>query len=289
MVRSLVLRGALAGAVAGIVASVYSLLVAEPLVSAGIDYESARDEASDALAVAAGQAPAEAGPDVVSRGVQSTVGIATGVVGLGIALGLVLALAFALYLGRAGRIAPRRLALLLAAGGFGALYAVPFLKYPANPPSIGHESTISDRTGLYLVMVVSSVVVAVLAAVVGQRLAPRCGNWTATLLAGAGFVVVVGVIGGLLPSLGELAANVAAYGPQATETPQPLTDAAGRIVLGGFDADLLYEFRLSSIITQLLLWGVLGLVFAPLAERVVSSRPTTTAPVAAEPDAAPVG
>jgi predicted cobalt transporter CbtA len=76
----------------------------------------------------------------------------------------------------------------------------------------------------------------------------------------------------LLPSLGELAANVTSYGEHATETPQPLTDPAGRIVFPGFDADLLYSFRLASLATQAVLWTVLGLVFAPLAERVVAPR-----------------
>jgi hypothetical protein len=53
-----------------------------------------------------------------------------------------------------------------------------------------------------------------------------------------------------------------------TETPQPLTDPSGKIVYPGFDADLLYRFRLYSAGAQILLWGVLGVGFAPLAERV---------------------
>ncbi len=34
-----------------------------------------------------------------------------------------------------------------------------------------------------------------------------------------------------------------------------------------FPADLLWDFRLSSLITQVALWGVLGAVFAVLADR----------------------
>ena len=274
MVRSLVLRGAGAGAVAGLVAFVYALVVAEPLVSAAIDYEGAREEASDALR---GIVPAEEGPDLVDRGVQSTLGIGVGLVALGIAFGVLLALAFALFLGRSGRLRPRALGLLLAAGGFVTLYAVPFLKYPANPPAVSADDTIGDRTGLYLIMVVASVAVAVLAAVLGRRLAARAGTFTAALLAGGAFVVVMTAVGLLLPALGELTANVVANGPRATETPGPLLDGSGSIAFPGFDPDLLYDFRLASVVTQGILWAVLGAIFAPMAELVVAP-PSTTPP-----------
>jgi hypothetical protein len=74
----------------------------------------------------------------------------------------------------------------------------------------------------------------------------------------------------LLPSLGELSANVQQYGHHATETPLPLIDPKGRIVYPGFPADVLFSFRFYSVAAQLLLWGSLGLVFAPLAERLLA-------------------
>ena len=286
MMKSLVLRGAGAGAIGGLAAFVVARLAAEPLIGQAIDYEDARDDAADALARAAGQAPEAAGPDIFSRGVQSTVGLGVGTVALGVGLGLLVALTFALCVGRVGRVGSRALALLVAAAGFVTLYAIPFLKYPATPPSVGHESTISDRSGLYLLMVLVSLVTVAGAVVVGRRLAARLGTWNATLAAAGGAIVVLGVVMALLPSLGELTANVTAYGQHATETPQPLTDPAGRIVFPGFDADLLYSFRLASLATQAVLWTVLGLVFAPLAQRVVApdEHPATTdvpAPVSA--------
>ncbi len=271
MVRALVLRGAGAGAVAGLLAFVFAWIFAEPLVARAIDYEGGREEAMNALAVAAGQAPAESGADVVSREVQGSVGLGAGIVLLGAAFGLLLALAFCLYQGRAGRLRPRTLVMLLAGAGFATLYLVPFLKYPANPPAVGHEETISDRTGLYLLMVLASVLFAVLAVDAGQRLSARFGTWNATLLAGAGFAVVMGILMAVLPALGELSTNVAHYGVQASETPQPLTDPAGRIVFPGFDADLLATFRAYALMTQVILWGALGLIFAPLAERVTTA------------------
>ena len=71
----------------------------------------------------------------------------------------------------------------------------------------------------------------------GKRLAPRFGNWTATLLAAGTFVIAIGIVMLILPSLGHLSANVREYGSFATETPQPLKDHSGTIVYPGFPAD----------------------------------------------------
>ena len=63
--------------------------------------------------------------------------------------------------------------------------------------------------------------------------------------------------------------------PTVDETPQPLRDASGAIIFPGFPADVLYEFRLLSLGTQLMLWVTIGLVFAPLAERLLAERATS--------------
>jgi hypothetical protein len=267
-VRAFVLRGALAGAIGGLVAFLFARVVAEPLIQAAIDYEEARGQAEDALAVAAGQVPEVAGPEIFSREIQSGLGLGLGMILMGVALGLLFSVAYSLVHGRVA-VRPRVLALLVAGAGFLTLYATPFVKYPANPPAVGHESTIGDRSGLYLIMVIGSVVLLVAAIAVARRLTARLGIWNATLAGGLVYVVLAGVLMAILPSLGELASNVAQYGPVATETPQPLRNPTGQIVFPGFDADLLYDFRLYSFGAQLLLWGVLGLVFGALAERVV--------------------
>jgi predicted cobalt transporter CbtA len=63
--------------------------------------------------------------------------------------------------------------------------------------------------------------------------------------------------------------------PTVDETPQPLRDASGAIIYPGFPADVLYEFRLLSLATQLVLWVTIGLVFASLAERLVADTATS--------------
>ena len=52
--------------------------------------------------------------------------------------------------------------------------------------------------------------------------------------------------------------------PTINETPGPLLDDAGNIVYAGFPADVLYEFRLYSLGTQLVIWLTIGLVFAAM-------------------------
>ena len=50
--------------------------------------------------------------------------------------------------------------------------------------------------------------------------------------------------------------------PTIDETPGPLLDDAGSHRLRGFPADDLYEFRLFSLGTQVVIWATIGLVFA---------------------------
>ena len=60
--------------------------------------------------------------------------------------------------------------------------------------------------------------------------------------------------------------------PTIDETPGPLLDGAGNIVYEGFPADDLYEFRLYSFGTQVVMWATIGLVFAALASRLLDRQ-----------------
>lgn len=255
MVRSLVLRGVGVGALAGVLAFVFARIFADPVIQAAIAYETGREEAQAALTA---EPQLNDAADLVSRAVQANLGLGFGMVTFGAAIGLLFAVAFCMAYGRTGEIRPRQLSLLVAFGGFLTLFLVPFLKYPTNPPAASDPDTILDRAEFHLLMIIGSVALAIAAVWLGKRLQARFGNWNATLLAGAAFVVGVGVLMGLLPAF--------------VETPQPLLDGAGRMVFPGFDATLLYTFRLFSAGAQLLLWGTLGLGFAPLAERVLQAH-----------------
>jgi predicted cobalt transporter CbtA len=280
MEKRIILRGLLAGAVAGLLAFVFARIFAEPVINKAISYENGRDAAQAVLDKAAGLTPAAAGPDIFSRTVQANIGIGVGMIAFGTAMGGLFAVAYLLCLGRVGRIQPRTLALLVTLGGFLGFYLVPFIKYPANPPAIGHPETIRDRGLLYLTMVACSIVFLATAVWLGQRLKARFGNWNATLLVALAFAVAIGIVMAVLPAVGHLPANVREYGNQATETPLPLTNAQGTIVYPGFPADVLFSFRLYSVAAQLILWATIGLVFGPLAERLL--RPVMTGPETAE-------
>ncbi|MFI5953018.1 CbtA family protein [Cryptosporangium sp. NPDC051539] len=286
MELKLLLRGALAGGIGGLCAFVFARIFAEPQIQKAIDYEQGRGAAQEALDQAARLPIPGPEPETFTRAVQANVGIGVGMIVFGLAMGLLATVIYAICLGRVGAVRPRVLAMLVAGGAFVGLFLVPWLKYPANPPAVGNDDTIGTRGGLYLLMVLASLVFLGGAVWLGQRLAPRFGNWNATLLAGGAYVVACGVVMLLLPPLGHLAANVAATGSErATETPLPLRDPSGRIVYEGFPADVLATFRLYSVGAQLVLWGAFGLVFGPLAERVLAPR-TAAAPTGA-PDAVP--
>ena len=64
------------------------------------------------------------------------------------------------------------------------------------------------------------------------------------------------------------------------EVPTPLTDTTGHIVFPAFPADVLADFRVYSIAAQVILWSTIGLVFAPLADRLLASgeRPAVAPP-----------
>lgn len=267
MTGKILLRGVLAGAVGGLLAFVFARIFAEPVISRATNYEAGRRAAQNLLDKAAGRPVYQGEPDVFSRTLQANLGAGVGLILFGAAMGTLFAVVFAVCLGRAGKLRPRTLALLVALGGFLGMYLLPFLIYPANPPAIGHEDTIAERSGFYLLMVFPSVVLLALAVALGRKLQARFGNWNATLIAGAGFVLAIGIVMALLPKIGMLATNVREYGAHGTETPLPLTDPKGNIVFPGFPADDLYQFRLYSVGAQLILWAAIALVFAPLAER----------------------
>lgn len=145
------------------------------------------------------------------------------------------------------------------ARGFVAVYLVPFLAYPPNPPAVGQAETIGYRTTLYFVMLAVSVIAAVTAVAVGVRLRHRIGGWYAGLAAVGGYLLVVGVVLALMPGYDEVPA--------------------------GFPAELLYDFRGASLLTQLTLWTVLGLALAELAHRRVTATQTTGSPSQLEPSA----
>jgi hypothetical protein len=247
----------LAGLVAGLLAFAVAYTLGEPAVDGSIAVEEAA-AAKEAHAGHGGAAPeaAEEEEELVSRAVQSTVGLGAGVLVYGVALGGIASLAFCFLLGRVGRFTPRATAAITAAAAFATVYLVPFLKYPATPPAVGHPDTLGKRTTLFFLMILLSVLLGIAATIAGRRLAPRLGNWNATLVAGAGFIAAVTIAFVFLPSNEDAVAQ-------------------------GFPAALLWEFRLAALAVQAALWAGFAVAFGFLAQRLLAPR-ETTAPAAAE-------
>ena len=189
MTGSLLLRGMIVGFVAALLFFGFLKLVGEPAVDRAIAFETQMDEAKAKAgrdeAIAQGlPAPQQvAEPELVSRAVQGGIGLFTGVAVYSVAFGGLFALVYALAYGRMGDFSPRATAALTAVSGFVALYVVPNLKYPANPPSVGNPDTIGMRTALYFVMMLPSLAAMIAAWSVRNRLLPQHGAWNATLIA----------------------------------------------------------------------------------------------------------
>ncbi|WP_460070435.1 CbtA family protein [Streptomyces sp. YKOK-I1] len=232
-VRNLLVRGMLAGLAAGVLALVVAYFLGEPNVDSAIGFEEAHAHEHEV--------------ELVSRSLQSTAGLATGVLVYGVAFGGVAALAYCFALGRVGPFGPRATALLLSGAALLAVYVVPFLKYPANPPAVGDHDTIAKRTTLFFLMMLLGVLLAIAAVIAGKRLAPRLGTWYATVVAVLGFVTLIGLAYAFLPTINEVPAD--------------------------FPATLLWRFRLSTLALQITLWTGFGLVFGELAERLLNPGP----------------
>src|SRR6516164_7990247 len=197
-----ILRGALSGFIAGVFGFIFARIFAEPVINKAIAYESGRDAILAALNRAAGRPVAPDGPEIFSRSIQSTIGIATGIIAFSTAMGALVAVAYLVLHGRFN-VRPRNLVWMIAAFGFLGVYLLPFVKYPANPPAIGHSFTIHTRGLLYLTMVVASIVLLGLAVFATRKLLPRLGLFRSVLIAAIGFFVLYGVLIAVLPSLGH--------------------------------------------------------------------------------------
>lgn len=252
MEKRLIARGLVAGTIGAVLAFLFARLCAEPVIARAIGFEDGRLGAEHAHGVH------EHGAELFTRGVQANAGLGFGVLIFGVAMGALYAVSFCVAWTRVRDLAPQSLSLSLAAGAFGAVYLVPFVKYPPNPPAVGQSDTIGARTGWYLATVLASAALAIAAVWLARRLEARLGAWNARLLAAGAYLAAVAILMALLPTLDE--------------TPAPMRDGSGAIVYPGFPADDLYEFRLVSLGTQLVLWVSVGVVFAALAGRLLGER-----------------
>jgi hypothetical protein len=233
MTGQLLLRGMIVGLIAGLLAFGFAKVFGEPMVDRSIAFEEQQAKAEH---------KAEE-PELVSRATQAGSGLFIGTMVYSAAIGGLLSLAFAFAYGRLGRLSPRGTAAVVALAGFLAVIAVPELKYPANPPGAGNGETIGIRTELYFVLILASSVGMVLALMLARNLTAKLGTWDGVIAAGVAYIAFVAVVQALLPVINEVPENFSAY--------------------------VLWNFRLANLGMHALLWGVYGLLFGWVAERLM--------------------
>lgn len=222
-------RGLAAGLLAGLLAGLFAFFVGEPLLDRAVAIEEHASTASGAH-----------DQELISRAAQKVgLFVATGATGLFV--GGLFGLAFGYFRDRLSAGSDWMRSVSLAAAAFAGLAFIPFLKYPANPPSVGDPATIGTRTAAYLALVALSLLSILAAWFASRNLRKRGVSQPARqVMVGLELVAVVAVLFVVLP---------------------PAADP------GKFPAGLLWSFRLSSIGTQVVLWTGIGVLFGALCER----------------------
>lgn len=236
--------GAVAGAAAGLTAALVMWLHTEPVIRRALVVEDARAHATG------GHTHSD---EVVSRTAQVLVGAFTAAL-VGLLFGLVFAVVFAKVRHRLPGLGDHSRALWLAMLGFGVFVLLPALAVPADPPGVGDPDTVSRRTLVYLL----------------------------TILVGVLLVGAVFAVDGLLRGRGiaepvRMTAHLLAVAILVPLTIWLLPDVASSIP-SDVPADLIWDFRLASLVQQGTMWLVLACVFGLLqSRRTTAAREVQTA------------
>jgi predicted cobalt transporter CbtA len=212
--------GALAGLAGGLASGLFLALLGERSINDAIALERA----------------GQTGPhdEVFSRGVQQVGGV-LGVGIVGVCLGVVFAVVFVAVRHRLSGVDDWRRSAQLSALAFVSIALVPFLKYPGNPPAVGDPETITERTVLYVTMVIWSCVATFAAYRLSLHLrAHRVPDSRRVPAVAALYVVLVAAALLLLPA-----------SPDTVGAP----------------ATLIWRFRTASLGGSALFWSVLGATF----------------------------
>ena len=238
MVSAYLRRGMAAGLLAGLLAGLFAFFVGEPVLDRAIALEeSARAHGHEG----GGHAHGGGGDEETFSRTTQKVGLffATGL--FGVTVGGVFGIGYAFFRERLSAGSDFKRSISLTGAIFVGAFLIPFLKYPANPPSVGDPSTIRERTAAYFTLVALSLLAILLAWLAARTLKARgVEALRRRLMVGASLVVAVGVLFLLLPA-----------------APSD----------GGFPSGMLWAFRLSSFGTQIAFWACLGLLFGVLCER----------------------
>lgn len=222
MFRRLLKEGVLAGAAGGAALALVLRLIGEGPIGRAIALEGG------------------GGDEMFSRGTQQAGGMVAAVL-YGAAVGAVFTLAYALVRHRLRTTDDWRASVALAAAGFAAVFLLPFLKYPANPPAVGDPDTIGRRTALYLLAVAWSLVA-------------TWGGWRAwRSFVGRGMPVATAAPATLASFIALASVGLVLLPVNVDPVEAPAT--------------LIWQFRLATVAGAATLWSVMGMVFGWLRVR----------------------
>jgi hypothetical protein len=180
-----------------------------------------------------------AGEDTFSRATQR-LGLVLGTALFGTAMGAVFGVVAAAATGRLRGDAWAR-SCTLATVAIISTVVLPALATPPNPPGVGDPDTVALRSVLYLAVAATGLVIAVMAWWSIRRLHERGLSLPAArAVALSGALILAGLLLASLPDAGPA---------------------------GDFPAELLWQFRLGSLGTQVVLWGSLGVTHGLLSAR----------------------
>jgi len=213
------------GAIAGIVLGLINQAIVEPFIDKAISIETqrqiARGESVDTIQQSQYRMWQKGG-EVVAAAIY------------GISLSALFGIVFVYSRRSLPSFNNKRKALFLAAIMFFVIFLIPALKYPANPPAVGNPSTIYYREMLYVGFIAVSGFSALALALSYKRLQTYFQEKKATRL-----------IVPLIYALIMISAYIA-FPPNPDKVTIP--------------ADLIISFRVASIFTIGIFWGVLGII-----------------------------
>ncbi|QLH06764.1 CbtA family protein [Nitrosopumilus ureiphilus] len=162
---------------------------------------------------------------------------------LGISVGALFGIVFALSRNSLPGNNDRKKALVLAGVMWFTIYIIPFLKYPANPPTVGDSETVVIRAILYL----SFIAISGIGAVVFYKLSKKFQN-KKKLVSLIGYAVFISAVFFVMP-----------------ENPDEITASMS----------LVNEFRLMSALGVTSFWVSIGVILGFLWNRFESHKETT--------------
>lgn len=231
-------NGALAGFAAGVVAALLQWLVTEPVIRRALALE-------ERVAALESHEPGHHGDGAaVERGAQVVAGMLTAGV-VAVLFGIVFAIVFARTRHRLPGLSDFGRAAWLAAFGFFAFTLMPALTIPSNPPAVGNPDTIERRTLIYVLAILVGLLIIGAAAALNRALEVRVDPARRLAANAVAFAMLVAVALLVIPS-----------------SPDSIPTTGDASLIAG--ADLIWDFRLASLLQIGAMWAVLGLAFGML-------------------------